>query len=465
MYHSRPQISEGRSKDDYIHPGHTYLVIGEFPIHGDCATQLSRLLGQTGNQVITASAHTLSAARVRLRFRSRCLWSKTVESIDQITSDALSTIIFPEGLGLHLIDKPRWQNRRMEEWRRFLVAYRIAARSNKCAVVIGNSAKWFSILMLIAIYLRSPLTTKLYIGITAPKLIKWIMVKQNGRLPVGLDLLNEAFPPRQNLKQIAENLARDNPSRSLIVADLCWAHSVAETLRHTSLPILTKIQTRRTDTEKTRLTNRIPKGQSLSLFMLHFLAKSEFPNLADHPADFAAWYIHAPVNRKSETALPIPIPILASEFKGCEGTTPYQLRGRILNFASGIEYGPSDLNTIIGRSAFLVEMILDLARRCEDLNCLPENLVEYFRGPVGGVAGNTSRMELICFALSAQEPPVNPWNSEKIVVWFQETICMHAPTMEIFSTAPVGVMNQQIPTLFKYSVSTAIKAVYPGTLK
>lgn len=434
MYHFRPQISQGRSKNDYIQPRHAYLVIGEFSAHGDCATQLSQLLGQTGNRVVTASAHTPSAARVRLRFKSRRVWSKTAASIDQITSKPMSAIIFPEGLGLHHIDKPRWKNRRMEEWRRFLLAYRVAARSNKCAVVIDASAKWLTALLMIAIYLRNPFTTKLYFGTTGPKLIKWITGKPNDCLADDLGCISEAASSRRTLKMLAEKLAHEDPTRPLLVADLRWAHLVAENLQHTSHPVLSNIQTRRTDAGKNRLANRIPKGQTLSVFMLHFLAKSELSNFADHPADFAAWYIHAPVNRKSETPLPIPMPILASEFKDCEGTTPDQLRGRTLSLASGIEYGPYNLQTITGRSAFLVELILDLARRCEDLTYLPESLVEYFRAPVGGEDGNISRMELISFALTAQELSVNPWNSEKIAVWFQEVICKHAPSMQIFST-------------------------------
>lgn len=435
MYHSRLQISQEHSKKDYIQPRHTYLVVGEFPIHGDCATQLSQLLSRTGNQVITASAYTPSVARVRLRFKSRRLWSKTVASIDQITCKPMSAIIFPEGLGLHHIDKPRWQNRRMEEWRRFLLAYRVAARSNKCAVVIDASATWLTALLMIAIYLRNPFSTKLYIGTTGPKLIKWITGKPNDRLADDLGCISDAASSRRTLKKLAEKLAHEGPTRPLLVADLRWAHLVAENLQHISHPILSNFQTKRTDTEKIRLANRIPKGQTLSVFMQHFLAKPKLSNFDDRPAEFAAWYIHAPVNRKSETPLPIPMPILASEFKGCKGTTPDQLHGRILSLASSIEYGPYNQQTNIGRSAFLTELILDLARRCEDLTFLPESLVEYFRAPVGGEDGNITRMELICFALTAREPSVNPWNSEKVADWFQETICLHAPSMKIFSTA------------------------------
>lgn len=434
MYHTRAQITQRLLQNENARPTHNILVIGIFPINGDGSSTLSQLLVKTSAQIITASACAPSTARVRLRFRSKRLWAKTSTSIDQISSKPVSAIIFPEGLGLHHIEKPRWQNRKMEEWRRFLLAYRVAARSNRCAFVVDQSAKWFTFCIVVAIFLRHPLKSKLCFRISAyPKLIKWITRNKNYCLPDGFNGF-EAYPPRITLKRIVDKLEREHPARALLIADLRWVHSVAETLRRTSQPLFSSIRTTQVDMAKINAANRIPTEHTLSVFMQHFLAKSKLHNFSDRHTEFAVWYMHSPVNRKSETALPIPLPLLKSEFIGSDGTTPEILHGPILNIASGVEYGPYDVQNITGRSAFLVEMILDLARRCENLSYLPQRLLEYFRAPVGNIAGNISRMELMCFTISGHRVVEEPWNSEIVTAWFQETVCKNAPSMTIFST-------------------------------
>ncbi len=439
MYHARPQITAEPEGKRRAQTGNKYVVIGEFPISGDSAANFTRLLGQSSSQVVTISANTPSVARVRLQFKSRRLWAKTVAAIDYITSTPTVAIIYPAGLAMQDIDKPRWQNRRMEEWRRFLIAYRIAARSNNCTVVIDETASWFIALVSIAVCLRKPLTTKLCIGdYSTPKLIKRVIGNRSVPISAEMDWLTEIQHPRRGLRHQAIKLEREDASNAPVVAELRWAQDIAETLRHTCQQLLPNMQSTDINREKMILANRIPEGQRLSAFMQHFLTTTEIADFAGHPGDFITWYLHAPVNRKSMPALPIPLPILVNTFAKSDGTTPDHLCGQISNLAGGIEYGPFDLRTVTGRSAFLIELILNLARRSEDLTFLPVSLLTYFRTPVGSEAGNVSRMELICFALGAQGVPagvLNRWNSEQIVNWFQRTICKQAPSMEAFSTA------------------------------
>lgn len=103
----------------------------------------------------------------------------------------MNAVIFPAGLGLHLIDKPRWQNRRMEEWRRFLLTYRIATRAKNCTVVMDGTAKWFTISIVTTVGLRRPFTTKLRFMKHSPKnLIRRIINKRSFQIPDELEMPN-----------------------------------------------------------------------------------------------------------------------------------------------------------------------------------------------------------------------------------------------------------------------------------
>lgn len=439
MYHSRPQITAEIKLGRRVESAHKYLIVGEFPICGDKATKLAVSLGQSGKPVVTLSARNSSSAHVQLQFKSRRLWAKTLTAIDQATSAPISVFIHPAGLGLQEISKPRWQNRRMEEWRRFLLAYRIAARAKNCTIVMDKTAKWFAISLSIAIFSRNPFTTRLCVRKSSTsKLIERMSNSSTEAIPVGIGGSAGKQFSSGALRYQAAKLERKDPVRPLLVADLRWVQDATEALEHISPQLLPNIESRNADIEKFRLANQIPKGQSLSIFMQHYFSNAELTNFVNSPDDLITWYLHAPINRKSNPALPIPHPILVNAFSGSEGSTPVHLRGPILNLANHIEYGPHELKTIAGRSAFLVELILDLARRCEDLNFLPSSLLTYFRTPVGGETGNVSRMELICFLLSTESGASgarNLWDCQQIMKWFRQTICSQAPSMEIFSTA------------------------------
>ncbi len=114
-----------------------YVILGRFTPANDGpppARQLAARLVKAGKIVVTTS-NAPSPALVPLRFRSRRLWAETVKAVDAMTKTPFTAVIYPSGLGFEAINKPRWHNRRMEEWRRIKLVLTIATRAKECVLL------------------------------------------------------------------------------------------------------------------------------------------------------------------------------------------------------------------------------------------------------------------------------------------------------------------------------------------
>jgi len=127
-----------------------YVILGLFASGGQGqppARQLAARLAKENNIVVTA-AIAPSPALVPLRFRSRRLWRETKAAVDQTIETPFTAIIYSAGLGFEAIDKPRWCNRRMEEWRRIKLTLTIANRAKECVLLPDpKTPRWVFVLI------------------------------------------------------------------------------------------------------------------------------------------------------------------------------------------------------------------------------------------------------------------------------------------------------------------------------
>ena len=168
-----------------------YVILGRFTPAGHGpppARQLAARLVKTNNIVVTA-ANAPSPALIPLRFRSRRLWAETTAEINRITETPFTAIIYPAGLGFDAIDKPRWRNRRTEEWRRIKLAVIIAARAKECILLpdlnTHQTPLRLSLLMVTMIRIFAPRTTRvLWANDAAQRLTKRLTGKPAPSAPV-----------------------------------------------------------------------------------------------------------------------------------------------------------------------------------------------------------------------------------------------------------------------------------------
>ena len=121
----------------------------------------------------------------------------------------MKAIIYPAGLGLQIINKPRWQNHKMEEWRRFLLAYRIGSRARICVIVLDHTSKWLIIPLFITTWLRKLLTTRLHFsGRATQSMFTRITGGALNQSQNDLDWLVEMKTPRFDYKQRGENIVQ-----------------------------------------------------------------------------------------------------------------------------------------------------------------------------------------------------------------------------------------------------------------
>ncbi len=145
-----------------------YIILGRFAPAGHGpppARQLATHLVNANNIVVTA-ANAPSPALLPLRFRSRRLWAETVAEVNRATKTPFTAIISPAGLGFDAIDKPRWRNRRMEEWRRIKLAAILATRAKDCVLIPDLNTRltplWATLLLVAIIRLLAPRTRRIY---------------------------------------------------------------------------------------------------------------------------------------------------------------------------------------------------------------------------------------------------------------------------------------------------------------
>ncbi len=161
-----------------------YVILGQFTPNGygpPPARQLAVHLAKNNSVVLTA-ANAPSPALVPLRFRSRRLWAETLTKVDRITKTPFTAIIYPAGLGFDTIDKPRWSNRRMEEWRRLKLAVILATRADECVFLPDSEAQktpcWISLLLVILIRILTLHSARIFRASKASQdLLKRLSVK------------------------------------------------------------------------------------------------------------------------------------------------------------------------------------------------------------------------------------------------------------------------------------------------
>ncbi len=167
-------------------PREKYVVVGRFTPNGHGpppARELAARLSKSGNIVVTV-ANAPSPALVPLRFRSRRLWGETTAAIDQLTKTPFTAVMYPAGLGFDAIDKPRWQNRKMEQWRRIKLAAIIANRAKKCVflpdVTSRQTPLWASLLLVAVIRILARNNSRIYWGSrTSKHLVARLTVKRS----------------------------------------------------------------------------------------------------------------------------------------------------------------------------------------------------------------------------------------------------------------------------------------------
>ena len=144
-----------------------YVILGRFTPTDHVppsARQLAARLVKNGDIVVT-TANAPSPALVPLRFRSRRLWAETRAEVERITKTPFIAIIYPAGLGFDAIDKPRWRNRRMEEWRRLKLVLTLATRAESCILLPDLNAsptpRRATLLLAAIICLLAPRTSRI----------------------------------------------------------------------------------------------------------------------------------------------------------------------------------------------------------------------------------------------------------------------------------------------------------------
>ena len=376
-----------------------YLMIADFTRASGGAAQLVHKLHTSGVGVVTTAGAT-PFARLPLIFRTRRLFSQTRVALDAAISPDTHCIIYPSGLGIDQIDKPRWASRRMEEWRRYRLAIAVAWRSKHCTLMLEREVPlWLTGAIALSIIALKPLSLR--IEYATPQSVSPNMMETVFTLAgTPKNHHPEYFALRANATKLEKT--GKNPA---LASDLRQVYALSSFLNRTGKAL---VQTGLSGgISQAKIANHIPAQSGISQFMRHYNATlpKPFPLAnARQVQDFTTWYVHGP-----KVNLPIPQSIAAKEIP---------------------------LGTSMEQQA---KAILTLAHRVENLSFIPTPMRESFAAPLGSDPQNISKLELLC-ALQAGLKPSNrrmfdaPWQSDEIRRWYSDTICTSAPVMKIFST-------------------------------
>jgi glycosyltransferase involved in cell wall biosynthesis len=221
-----------------------FVILGRFTPANHApppARQLAARLAKNSNIVITA-ANAPSPALAPLRFRSRRLWGETIAAVDRITKTPFTAIIYPAGLGFDAIDKPRWRNRRMEEWRRIKLAMTIATRAKECILLPDLNTRqtplWATLLLTMIIPLLAPRTSRV---LWAKDASQSLMKAQTGKLAPRIlaNTLPENIVHIQGITDGQNGLARNTlmSAEAFALADIPTSMSDAPATRCLTRPL------------------------------------------------------------------------------------------------------------------------------------------------------------------------------------------------------------------------------------
>lgn len=427
-----------------------FLLIADFPPSQTAAARhaarLAAGLDKSG-EVITAAEHGFTFARIPLVYKTVRLFTQTLQGLRGYVSNDTDLVVYVCALKTDNIDKPLWRNRRKEEWRRFSLPFTLARRAKSCTVVFGDAAPnrkpfWIGVGLCIALFCTMPLRLRItHISLSVEHLGKRISgiararVADNDARKIAFALAT-AEGGANRLSPLWLQGLLDQAVETPLSADLARLLEVSMLLSLKPFPFLQNAGLSGNagpDIEYPKLAfanETTPSG--LSRFAKHhqhaLVGREAFASvdLRDDAA-YYDWYIHARVNRFTHLPLPVPIEALQTAFKNGADISMPQEYGQYLPDLSG------------HKMAFVVEILLGFAPRCNHVNYLQDDDITYLAAPVAGISGNLSRLELLC-ALLGKFPPDNietletPWQADEIREWFQG-LCRTVPSLKRFSTA------------------------------
>ncbi len=414
--------------------GQRFALIANFPpnfgpseLHSG---GLAHLLRSAGAEVITASEIGRSYARISLIYRTRRLFAATRNNLHEAISDATQVVIYASALKTDNIEKPRWRSRRMEEWRRFRLAFMAARSAKKCLFVFDADWRqkpfWITLSLAGSLFFIMPIRIanlrrgpswllEQITGISAPSPSKEVTADTSFELAQ----LDEHDTDNRRLSPLGLQRAMRGIKDQALRADLDQIRQISTELvgacrQFSTLAVLAVPH----PVEKMAAAN-ICDQSKLSRFMHHYRTslqpRAALPMGADSDDNaFLDWYLHSKTARRASPILPVPSGLVSCE-KG-----------------------------VIAAARTL----LDFAHRVEQVDFLSPELQQYFADPVIGNTNNLSRLELIMavaikLPLTSRMLIENPWCADEIRFWFANTICPIAPSLRVFSTISNEIISVQ----------------------
>ncbi len=403
------------------------------------AAMLVAILAQHGAQTTTISEQESSYTSFEPDFRTRKRFEASRNAFEsRFESESADVIVYASSLQSPTNDHDTLRARFLRNRRRILLPLAASRRARSTTIVLdaGNIARpafWNGLLLAAALAFTrfhrlrivlpgsTPVTLAKKLGITAPEPVSrqtaiehaFQFTRQQGKtLHLCPDWLDAAIE-RERKAGTDDCLLQDIRE----IAHLCRAigNGARQAMRAFDYGAgYTGADTRQSEKRRRSMLPR--PGEVLPPIVSHF--RHFLPDnlhvsarALKHDSDFLEWYIHNPKARNHIPALPLPEPEVT----------------RISR-------------TLHTPSAKTLDLLLSLARRGDSLAALPRATADYFTAPVGQIAGNLSRMELICAILARTEITTRnagekPWRSETLRTWFHSTLAAKLPALARFSTS------------------------------
>ena len=402
------------------------------------AAMLVTILAQHGAKTATVSEQEASYASFEPDFGTRKRFETSRKAFEaRFGNGDAHVIVYASSLQSPTSDHDTLRARFLRNRRRILLPLAASWRARSTTIVFdtGNIARpafWNSLLLAAALAFTrfrrlrivlpgsAPVTLAKKLGITAPEPVSrqtaiehaFRLARQHREtLRLGPDWLDAAIERERNAGA-DDRLLRDIRD----IAHLCRSigNGARQAMRAFDYGVGDAGADRQSEKRRQSMTPR--PGEVLPPVVSHF--RHSLPDnhgvparALKHDSDFLEWYIHNPKARNHIPALPLPEPEVT----------------RISR-------------TLHTPSAKTLDLLLSLARRGDSLAALPRATADFFATPVGQIAGNLSRMELICAVLagigiSTRDTGEKPWQSGALRSWYQGTLCTKLPALARFSTS------------------------------
>ncbi|MBL4807650.1 MAG: glycosyltransferase [Rhodobacteraceae bacterium] len=445
------------------------LVIAPLPpVNFSAAKQAAEVvhcLIASGRHVHTASAVPPSYCSEALHFTPKRRFDPILQGL--LTTQHDLTLLYPQGLGFDLIRQTSWKNRRKEEIRRLKLIGHLVFRKPKIVVAYPTMptgvVKFACLVMILSARLLRPRSVRLVLkkhrGIELARRI----LGQETAAPDPASAEETVFQLADSqdrirltptwLRRAVHTLPTDDPLRH----ELKTLYAVSEIITQLApLPFQ--------ETLAQTVTGDIPDeiddpfaAIPLSNFMLHlrykFRMEGEYPlSQTAERVKFLRWYF---TSASVLTNHPMPLPDTVFEAFKNDCKTRAQLLGvaalpkpdtrnvilpaylLALHRCHPKKFNGYKLATNNGRIAFAFQAVVMHARFDIDDRFLGQSISTYFTTPVGGIAGNITRFELIGAVVS--HAPVHeraslktPWKSPALADWFDTLSKTGFPLLKAF---------------------------------